>query len=417
MYEIIWSDESIMKMYKWYPEESKIVLLLYMKKGLEWQSSISDKTPEIISVSNVLRGLDFYDRPHEESFRSKSSVRLKLANYKSLDPNYKGSALSNVAKGDKDIWNKYSNDIERLLTECKEIISVHLDSKTKKQEKSFIEYLLKTKNVSFDVNVIKDAVDQLKILNNKKQNEKIIGAINSLNEIINVYEQDYYKPHAGVNKKPIDRKKSRKPLKAEKTKKKQKENTSEKKIGEFVKETFNDLVEEKKITNTIIKNLLSADWCREVFHIGHSFLITVDTSKGIKEQLKDENGYVRYWITPKKIKGKDYCVCKEWYESNRKYYIAWLKTFEKHLLKYNKDKFLDVLLYIKSIDEKKVYIKTKDVINKYGNDVSDVLDYLIQRGVLSIYQDDKNLIIVDDYDLLYKMITNTDVYLKEGRKR
>ena len=29
-----------------------------MKKGLEWQGSISDKTPEIISVSNVLRGLD-----------------------------------------------------------------------------------------------------------------------------------------------------------------------------------------------------------------------------------------------------------------------------------------------------------------------------------------------------------------------
>lgn len=403
---------------KWYPEEGKLVLLLYLRKGYEWQGTISDKTPEIISLSSVLRGLDFYEKPHDKSFRSKASVRLKLANFKALDSKYKGKGLSNASRGDKELWNHYSNDIEQLVVDCKEIVSMHLDSKTRRNEKDFINQLLGFNDGSFDIDIIKEAVNHLGRLCKNTRDEEINAVIKSLNSIIIRYE-NYYKPHAGVNQKPISEKSNAgKTLNVKrKNRIKKTDVATERKIGELVKESFDGLIKEKRINNTTIKNLLSADWCRNMFHIGHSFLVLVDTSKDIKDQLKDANGYVRYWITPIEIKGKDYCVCKEWYESNRKYYISWLKSFEKHLLKYDKDKFLDVLLHLKSIDEKKVYIKTKDVINKYGNDVSDVLDYLIQRGVLSIYQDDKNLIIVDDYDLLYKMITNTDVYLKEGRKR
>lgn len=399
-----------MATFKWKSEESKLVLLLYLNKGYEWQSAISDRTPEVISISAILRGLDFYGGQHDDSFRSKSSVRLKLANYKAIDPNYKGKALSNVSKSDKEIWNAYSGERDKLLTECKNIINNHLDKKVLKKEKKFIDELLDDNEKSPDINVLKDAIVQLEILNKKTKDVRVSNAIISMKEIIGTYGTDEYKPHAGVNQKPISGKKT-------KIYSKTNDSQSTKKIGAFVQETFDVLINENKITSRIINNLLSEEWCKETFHIGHSFLTRVDVSKNIKEQIKDENGYIRYWITPKKIKGKEYCVCKEWFEANRKYYSKWLKSFEKQLLKYNREKFLEVLLYIKKVDEKNVYIKEKELEHKCGKDVKDVIDYLLQKSVLSLYQDDRNLFMVDDYDMLYKMIANPEVYLKEGRRK
>ena len=395
---------------RWRAEESKLVLLLYLKKGYEWQSAISDRTPEIVSISAILRGLDFYTGPHDKSFRSKSSVRLKMANYKSIDPNYKGKSLTNVSKGDKELWTKYSDDIKGLSMECERIVAVHLSDKIKKQEKSFIEYLFEKKEDDLDVEVIKDAIKQLQILKTNIDEKKVDNTIQSLREIIQLYEEYTYKTHAGVNLKPINNTKRQKNTK-------KKNDSGQKKIGEYVKETFDDLIKEKKITNKIINDLMSEEWSRAVFHLGHSFLKRVDLYRDIKEQLKDENGYVRYWVTPRTIRGKEYCICKEWYENNRKYYTEWLKSFEKKFIKYDSKKLLEVLLYIKMLDESKVYIKTKDVEKKYGNEVTVVLDYLIERGVLSVYQDDRNLVIVDDYDLLYKMIANSDLFVKEGKRR
>lgn len=73
-----------MKSPKWNDDELKLALELYLSHDLKWLSKISDATPEIIALSEILNGLDYAQNISVEKYRSTGSIRMKLANFKSL---------------------------------------------------------------------------------------------------------------------------------------------------------------------------------------------------------------------------------------------------------------------------------------------------------------------------------------------
>jgi len=63
---------------------------------------------------------------------------------------------------------------------------------------------------------------------------------------------------------------------------------------------------------------LSPEECKRIFHFSYPLLRNENESVHL-------NGYNRYWKNPVSINGVSYFVCKEWFESNRKYLIFWLR--------------------------------------------------------------------------------------------
>lgn len=109
----------------WSEEELKLALELYLDRDASWHSRVSNSTWEIQALSNILRGMDVVLTESIENFRSVNSVRLKLANFKSLDENYRKTAMTNVGCLDKEIWNQYHKKGGALRLECIEIIKRH----------------------------------------------------------------------------------------------------------------------------------------------------------------------------------------------------------------------------------------------------------------------------------------------------
>lgn len=68
--------------------------------------------PEIIKLANIIG-------------RSPGAVAMKLVNFASLDPAITSTGrhgLGNVSTGDKQIWNEFHNDWEKLTAECAELL-------------------------------------------------------------------------------------------------------------------------------------------------------------------------------------------------------------------------------------------------------------------------------------------------------
>lgn len=63
---------------------------------------------------------------------------------------------------------------------------------------------------------------------------------------------------------------------------------------------------------------LSPEECKRIFHFSYPLFRNENESTHL-------NGYNRYWKTPVSINDISYLVCKEWFESNRKYLIFWLR--------------------------------------------------------------------------------------------
>ena len=63
---------------------------------------------------------------------------------------------------------------------------------------------------------------------------------------------------------------------------------------------------------------LSPKECKRIFHFSYPLFRNENESAHL-------NGYNRYWKNPVSINGISYLVCKEWFESNRKYLIFWLR--------------------------------------------------------------------------------------------
>jgi len=101
-----------MKNPKWHRDEAILALDLYFDKNL---GTINSNNLKIITLSELLNRLPIHThRPDKQTFRNPNGVVMKLANFKSLDPNYKGKGLTAHSKLEKEVFEEFCLDIEQL---------------------------------------------------------------------------------------------------------------------------------------------------------------------------------------------------------------------------------------------------------------------------------------------------------------
>ena len=97
---------------KWHRDEVILALELYFDKDL---GTINSNNPKIIALSELLNRLPIhFHKPDQQTFRNPNGVVMKLANFKALDPNYKGKGLEAYSKLEKAVFEEFSSDIGRL---------------------------------------------------------------------------------------------------------------------------------------------------------------------------------------------------------------------------------------------------------------------------------------------------------------
>jgi hypothetical protein len=97
----------------WHRNELILALELYLRRGL-----LREDDPEVIALSEFLRHLDLHPpEGNPDTFRSPTSVKLKLANFAAVDPDYQGVGLQQGGRRDAEIWDEFAIDRERLVQE------------------------------------------------------------------------------------------------------------------------------------------------------------------------------------------------------------------------------------------------------------------------------------------------------------
>jgi putative restriction endonuclease len=94
----------------WTKEQTIIALNLYCKIPF---NRVSSSHPDIIRVANVIG-------------RSPNSVKMKIGNFGSFDPELKNRGivgLANTSKLDEEVWNEFNLDWEKLAFESEQLIS------------------------------------------------------------------------------------------------------------------------------------------------------------------------------------------------------------------------------------------------------------------------------------------------------
>lgn len=409
----------------WHECEVMLALDLYLSRDLQWINRISDSTFEIIALSQILNALDFYDeKPH--NFRSAGSIRMKLANFMALDERYNKNSLDNVGSMDKSTWQKYAKNKDDLHTACENILCNHLIIHTEnidryiqmmdldasiRGEQNFTSYVKKMRRalayyskLAEDNPNVSHSNDVIEWCQKVDESTKWVDEINE--------EIDFafitYKEHAGINIVPV---------KGKKVKKISSSDTDDtEKIGKLVRRTFKDLIAQDKLSEEMIENLSEDKFSQDTFGLKLPFLRLIDKTKNLREQLVDENRYVRYWTSPFKIYGVDYCVSKEWYENQRSRYLRWLSSVDiKPFYMIEKKKFQEVLNFIKNLDSKKVSFTKKELLSEFSEEVEieEVISILIQKGVLAGFQGNTKDLVIDDYDALFRMLKNPQDYARE----
>ena len=137
-----------MKSPNWTSLELELALELYLSKDMQWHSKISNETFEIVALSELLNGLDIVAGEKPANFRSPSSIRLKMANFKSLDERYGNSAMSNVGNMDKSIWSNYSKNYDLLFKHCISIVREHYKGSPSKLLKEYLQKYISEEKAS-----------------------------------------------------------------------------------------------------------------------------------------------------------------------------------------------------------------------------------------------------------------------------
>jgi putative restriction endonuclease len=94
----------------WTREQSTIALYYYCKIPF---GKVTDKHPDVIKVSNLIG-------------RSIGSIKMKIGNFGSLDPELKKKGivgLANTSKLDEDVWDYYSNNWDKLAEDAELLIA------------------------------------------------------------------------------------------------------------------------------------------------------------------------------------------------------------------------------------------------------------------------------------------------------
>jgi hypothetical protein len=399
----------------WQPEELKLALCLYMSKDLEWLAKMTDMTKEIIQLSEILNKLDFYVGERPDNFRSPGSIRMKLTNFKALNIRYGKTALSNIGNLDRDIWNEYFDKFNLLQEECKKIIKKHYQGYLSDEIKKMFEcnvadqisedsFLLEWNSF---VQITNEQAKRLRKcavkLEDIEHSQKIMSTCYEITKAITDYEyiqnekcskNNIYEEHAGINQVPVI--------------------NNEIKIGKYVQSTIEELINKKLLTAIDIGSFLDSNWTKEVFHLGHPFFLKIDMNVDVKKQITDTNGYIRYWTKIYSINGEKYCICKEWYESNRKYFDIWYKNILSiNKLKLSEKSLLSLLEYLKEKDEQNLCITKEEIFRQLNENVEkdNILNQLTEMGLLVEFQGSRRDFVIDDYDLLFSMLNNLENYI------
>jgi 5-methylcytosine-specific restriction enzyme A len=101
-----------MGLFDWRRDELILALDLYFRPH---PAAPSPMMPEVRDLSLLLKGAALHPpegRP--TNFRSVASVVMKLMNFRSIDPDYRGKGLAAVGRDDRDVWNEFARDPRKL---------------------------------------------------------------------------------------------------------------------------------------------------------------------------------------------------------------------------------------------------------------------------------------------------------------
>lgn len=97
---------------KWDRDELILALDLYFKLKDKESSYVKH---EIKELSSLLRDIGRKKiGAINSNYRNFSSVQMKLANFRSIDPDYNGKGLESFSNMDQKIWNEFSYDKNKL---------------------------------------------------------------------------------------------------------------------------------------------------------------------------------------------------------------------------------------------------------------------------------------------------------------
>jgi len=96
----------------WTRDELILALAQFFHAG---RKQLDANHPEVIQLSKLLNRLPIHStETRNADFRNAQGVSMKLGNFLSIDPHYKGKGLKRGGKLDREVWNEFANDIEKL---------------------------------------------------------------------------------------------------------------------------------------------------------------------------------------------------------------------------------------------------------------------------------------------------------------
>jgi 5-methylcytosine-specific restriction protein A len=108
----------------WTVDELILALDLYLRFGL-----LHAKDLRVVELSNLLNRMPIHEtRPDAYRFRNPNGVALTLANFAALDPGYHGRGMQRGGSLDRDVWERYSQDLvllSQLAAELRGAITHH----------------------------------------------------------------------------------------------------------------------------------------------------------------------------------------------------------------------------------------------------------------------------------------------------
>ena len=107
----------------WTRDELLITLEFYLRYAHSIPGKTSTEIKKLSELLNQLRSKMERDVPDKEKFRNPNGVYMKLMNFRSHDPAYKGKGLQRGNKDEGVVWALYSSNTDALKKTCENIRS------------------------------------------------------------------------------------------------------------------------------------------------------------------------------------------------------------------------------------------------------------------------------------------------------
>ena len=100
----------------WTTDELILALDLYLDADVH--GTWNPAHPKVIELSKLLRSLRIFDDEvrGSDSFRNPNGVALKLHNFSSIDPSYRGAGMAHGASADQEVWDAWAHQPAQLRT-------------------------------------------------------------------------------------------------------------------------------------------------------------------------------------------------------------------------------------------------------------------------------------------------------------